>query len=174
MEKTDLNSQTGYRQLNLVGFTLDAMQPLALFKDEAGEATVPLWLEMSDVLTVTAELVSSKLSGRVEKSDLLDALLSTLGLSVIEILVDGNAGEGYVVDVCFRGDKEEVKVRVGLVTALLTAIRYKLPVGISVEALASSALVDQSQAETITTDDEKNLLELLEKLKPEEMGKYPM
>jgi bifunctional DNase/RNase len=164
----------GYRQLNLVGFTLDVMQPLALFKDEGGETTVPLWLDMSDVLTVTADLVSSKLSGRPEKNDLFEALLATLGLMMKEILVDGNASQGYVATVRFSGDGDDVLVRVGLVTALLTAIKYKLPVGISPEALTSSALVDQSESSVTSVTDEQQLLEFLEKLKPEEMGKYPM
>lgn len=174
MNNPDQKVKDGYQQLNLVGFTLDVMQPLALFKDEGGETTVPLWLEMSDVLTVTADLVSSKLSGRPDKNDLLEALLTTLGLTVKGIFVDGNAVQGYVANVRFCGDGDDVLVRVGLVTALLTAIKYKLPVGISPEALASSALVDQSETSVTSVSDERQLLEFLEKLKPEEMGKYPM
>lgn len=174
MAKLELKQKNGYRQLNLVGFTMDVMQPLALFKDERGESTIPLWLEMSDVLTVTAELVSSKLSGRAEQNDLLESLLGTLGLKVTAILVDGSAGHGYDVTVCFSGDGDDVLVRVSLVTALLTAIRYKLPVGISAEAIASSALVDQSESSATPLDDKDRLLEFLEKLKPEEMGKFPM
>lgn len=174
MDRLELNENAGYRQLNLVGFTLDVMQPLALFKDESGESTVPLWLEMSDVLTVTADLVSSKLSGRIEKNDLFDALLGTLGLQVKEIMVDGSAGHGYVVNVRFIGKDNELLVQVGLVTALLAAIRYKLPVCVSAEAIASSALVDRSKASSATVDDKEQLLEFLERLKPEEMGRFPM
>ncbi len=169
-----MEQKTGYRQLNLVGFTLDVMQPLALFKDESGESTIPLWLEMSDVLTVTAALVSSKLSGKTDKHDLLDPLLATLGLNVKEIRVDGSAGSGYVASVCFSSDGDDVLVRVGLITALLTAIRYRLPVGISAEAIASSSLVDHSNTSATTLDDKEQLLEFLEKLKPEDMGRFPM
>jgi bifunctional DNase/RNase len=174
MTNPDQEIHGGYRQLNLVGFTLDVMQPLALFKDQDGETTVPLWLDMNDVLTVTADLVSGKLSGRTERNDLLPALLTTLGLTMKDILVDGNAAQGYVTNVRFSGDGDDVLVRVGLATALLTAIRFKLPVGISAEALASSALVDQSETSVTSVSDERQLLEFLDKLKPEEMGRYPM
>lgn len=160
--------------MNLVGFTLDVLQPLALFKDEDGEMTVPLWLAMDDVLTVTAELVSSKLSGRKERHDLLDALLGTMGLELREILVDGSASNGYRVTVRFSGEGDDVYADVELVTALLAAIRYKIPVALSAEAIASSSLVDQRETSTTSLDDDRHLLELLEKLKPEEMGKYPM
>ncbi len=160
--------------MNLVGFTLDVLQPLALFKDEDGEMTVPLWLAMDDVLAVTAELVSSKLSGRKERHDLLDALLGTMGLELLEILVDGSASNGYRVTVRFSGKGDDVYADVELVTALLAAIRYKIPVAISAEAIASSSLVDQRETSTTALDDDRHLLELLEKLKPEEMGKYPM
>ena len=163
-----------YRYLNIVGFTVDATQPLALFKDEAAEITFPLWLDMMDVLSVTADLISSRLSGRGDKKDLLDSLLETMERAVTDVLIDGTAGNGYTSDVCLDGAGGVVKVRVCLVTALLTAIKYKLPVGISEEALTSSSFVDQSIESGVDLDDDKRLLEMLEKMSPEEMGKYPM
>ncbi len=163
-----------YRYLNIVGFTVDATQPLALFKDESAEITFPLWLDMMDVLSITADLITSRLSGRGEKNDLLDSLLDTIELKVTDVLIDGTAGNGYTADVCLEGSGRFVKVRVELVTALLTAIKYKLSVGISEEALATSAFVDQSINESIDIDDDKRLLEMLERMSPEEMGKYPM
>jgi bifunctional DNase/RNase len=163
-----------YRYLNLVGFTVDALQPLALFKDEADEATLPLWLEMGDVLSITAELLTSRLSGRGERNDLLDSVLEAVGYKVESVLVDGTAATGYRAAVCLGGDKGEVRVGVGLVTALLTAIRYKLPVGIAGESLASSSLVDHSGVAGNEIMNEEKLLQMLEQLKPEDMGKYPL
>ena len=163
-----------YRHLQIVGFTVDAMQPLALFKDEAEETTFPLWLEMGDVLSITADLVTSRLSGKEERSDLLDSVLAAVNLKVADVLIDGTAGSGYLADVCLEGETGEIRVRVELITALLTAIKYKLPVGISEESLASSSLVDHSGVATGDLLDEKKLLELLERMNPEEMGKYPM
>jgi bifunctional DNase/RNase len=163
-----------YRHLHIVGFTVDAMQPLALFKDEADETTFPLWLEMGDVLSITADLVTSRLSGKEERNDLLDSVLAAVNLKVADVLIDGTAGSGYLADVCLEGEDGETRVRVELITALLTAIKYKLPVGISEEALASSSLVDHSGMEASELLNEKKLLEMLERLNPEEMGKYPM
>lgn len=163
-----------YRYLNIVGFTVDATQPLALFKDESAEITFPLWLDMMDVLSITADLITSRFSGRGEKNDLLDSLLDTIELKVTDVLIDGTAGSGYTADVCLEGTGRVVKVRVELVTALLTAIKYKLAVGISEEALSSSSFVDQSVTASVDIDDDKRLLEMLEKMSPEEMGKYPM
>lgn len=165
---------SGYRHLNIVGFTVDAIQPLALFKDEADESTFPLWLEMGDVLTITADLLTSRLSGKGEKCSLLDSVLAKIGLKVMDVLIDGTAGRGYLADVCLEGEGREIRVRVDLVTALLAAIRYKLPVGISDEAISSSSLVDRSEEHKIELSDEKRLLEMLEKMSPEEMGKFPM
>jgi bifunctional DNase/RNase len=163
-----------YRYLNIVGFTVDATQPLALFKDESDESTFPLWLEMGEILSITADLLTSRLSGKAEKVDLLDSVLSTIGLKVAEVLIDGTAGKGYLADVCLEGEGSAVRVRVDLVTALLAAIRFKLPVGISDEALSTSSLVDRSGEEKIELLEEDRLLEMLEKMSPEEMGKYPM
>lgn len=170
-----MTRKTGdYRYLNIVGFTVDATQPLALFKDEAEEVTFPLWLEMMDVLSITADLITNRLSGRGEKGDLFDSLLETLGMKVTDVLIDGKAGSGYSAVVCLEDKGAGVEVKVELVTALLTAIRYKLSVGISEEALSSSSFVDQSAGEGIDIDDDKRLLEMLERMSPEEMNKYPM
>jgi bifunctional DNase/RNase len=168
------HKSAGYRHLHIVGFTVDALQPLALFKDEAEETTFPLWLEMGDVLSITADLVTSRLSSKAERSDLLDSVLAAVNLKVADVLIDGTAGSGYLADVCLEGEDGETRVRVELITALLTAIKYKLPVGISEEALASSSLVDHSGMESSELLNEKKLLEMLERLNPEEMGKYPM
>jgi len=168
------NRSADYKYLNIVGFTVDATQPLALFKDEAAEITFPLWLDMMDVLSITADLITSRLSGRGDKKDLFDSLLETIELTVTDVLIDGTAGNGYTADVCLEGSGRIVKVRVGLVTALLTAIKYKLSVGISEEALTSSSFVDQSLEDGVALDDDKRLLEMLERMSPEEMGKYPM
>jgi bifunctional DNase/RNase len=163
-----------YRHLHIVGFTVDAMQPLALFKDETDETTFPLWLEMGDVLSITADLLTNRLSSKEGRSDLLDSVLGAINLTVADVLIDGTAGSGYLADVCLEGGNGEIRVRVELITALLTAIKYKLPVGISEEALASSSLVDHSGMEASELLNEKKLLEMLERLNPEEMGKYPM
>ncbi len=166
--------ETEFRQLNIVGFTIDAIQPLALFTEEGGENTFPLWLEMSDILAITADLVANRLSGKAERNDLLDSLLTTMNLKISEVIIDGTALNGYLADVCFSGDTKVVKVRVDIVTALLTAIKTRLPVSISEKALTSSALVDQRPVEPIDINDEQRFLEILENMTAEEMGKYPM
>lgn len=167
-------STADYRFLNIVGFTVDATQPLALFKDESAEITFPLWLDMMDVIAITTELITSRLSGRGEKRELLDSFLDSLGARIAEVLIDGTAGSGYTACVCFEGLEDTVSVKVELVTALLTAIKYKLPVGISEEALSSSSFVDQRSEEGVDLMSDKHLLEMLERMSPEEMGKYPM
>ena len=169
-----MNSTDGYTYLNIVGFTVDALQPLALFKDESDESTFPLWLEMGDVLTITTELVTSRFSGKGEREDLLESILKTFGYKVSDILINGTAEEGYKSEVCLDSIDGVTRIPVTLVTALLAAIRYKLPVGISGEALSSSALVDRSGEPAVELSDEKRLLEMLEKMSPEDMGKYPM
>jgi bifunctional DNase/RNase len=163
-----------YRYLNIVGFTVDATQPLALFKDESDESTFPLWLEMGEILSITADLLTSRLSAKTGKVDLLDSVLSTIGLHVTDVLIDGTADNGYLADVCLEGEGRTLRVRVDLVTALLSAIRFKLPVGISDEALSTSSLVDRSGEQKIELLEEDRLLEMLEKMSPEEMGKYPI
>lgn len=171
----DMSRNSGeYRYLNIVGFTVDATQPLALFKDESQEITFPLWLDMMDVLSITADLITSRFSGRGDKNDLFDALIETLEMKVVDVLIDGRAGSGYSAVVCFDYDGAVVKVKVELVTALLTAIKYKLPVGVSEEALSTSSFVDQSLDVDVEIDDDKRLLEMLERMTPEEMNKYPL
>jgi len=174
MERRDTDNGADYRQLSLVGFSVDTVQPLALLRDEERDATVPLWLELADILTVTAALLAGKLAARGEGNGLLDALLDSFGLEIRAIRIDGTADAGYEATVLFAGNGEERSVMVGLVTAFLTSLTYKCPLSVSVKALASSALVDRSEAPSASLDDESELLVLLANMKPEDMGKYPM
>lgn len=168
-----LKENADYRRLNIVGFTLDATQPLALFKDETSEITFPLWLDMRDVMTITTDLMAKRFAGKDERNDLLDGILSAMGLMVAGIRVDGHAGRGYVSKVSLSGNDGVIEVKVELATALMAAIRFKLPIDISEEALTSSSCVDQRTGASELSE-EKRLMDLLEKLDPADMGKYPM
>ena len=168
------DEQTGYRLLNLVGFTIDATQPLALFREEEGGSTCPLWLALDDVIAITADLVSKQLPVKTDRKDFLDSLLEVMGLTASGIIVDGTLEEGYASRVCLAGEGRLLEVNVELATALLTAIRYKLQVQISEQALASSALVDKRVSPRDIGDDASRILGMLERLSPEDMGKYPI
>jgi bifunctional DNase/RNase len=166
--------KTAYCQLNLVGFTMDETQPLALFKDRSGDNTLPLWLAMEDLLAVTVELVANRLPGKGMGNDLLPALLQTLVMEVVAVRIDGTAVDGYSCHVQVRGNDNELAVPVTMPTALLSAVRFKVPVQVSRDALASSAVVDQRELTPQALDDAGRFLEMLESLSPEQMGKYPM
>jgi bifunctional DNase/RNase len=166
--------KTVYRALNLVGFTVDTTQPLALFREEGGDATYPLWLDMDDVITITLELITNRIPVKADRKGFLDSLLDLMGFTVSGIIMDGTAEEGYVSRILLTGDGRRLEVNVEPATALLTAIRYKLQVQISEKALASSALIDKRVTLLDSLGDDKSLLGILESLSPEEMGKYPV
>ncbi|MCL2760935.1 MAG: DUF151 domain-containing protein [Desulfuromonadales bacterium] len=169
---TECKSQR--RLLNLAGFSVDATQPLALFKEVETETTFPLWLNLDDVIAVTVEMIANRLPGRGEKRDILDYLLEAKNMMVSDITIDGVAETGYSSRIIFDGISGSFSINVEIVTALLAAVRFKMPVNVAESALASSALIDQREFATFADNDPATLKDILDKLNPEDMGKYPM
>jgi bifunctional DNase/RNase len=163
-----------FKTLNLVGFTVDATQPLALLRDEAGEATFSLWLALEDVMAITVELVAARFSLKGARREFVDSLLEALDLTIDAVSVTGTVADGYCADVRLSGTGRTVAVRVDTATALLLAIKQHLPLEVTEEALASSVVVDQSEGGGDRRDLEQQFLGLLESLSPEDMGKYPI
>lgn len=166
----------GYRKLQVTGFTIDmtAQRPIAILKDSDGTTTFPLWLTGSDLVTISAELISREVVGDGGPRDLLGALLDNLGLKADAVIIDGELEDGYRAVVRFSGDDGEVEVPVQPAIALAASLKYRIAVEVAEESLSSSALVDLSEEHPLADQKEQQMRQLLENLNTADMGKFPM
>ncbi len=162
-----------YHELNVYGFAMDsaAQLPVVILKDAEGERTLPVWIQPLDAVALAAVLVSRSSASR---SDLLTKLLGQLGYVLDCITVDDLQENLYTVNARFTGANEPMTVSVGMAEALGLSLRLKMPLRVAEGVLEKAATVEGGRIVTADGDETARYAELLERLNPSDLGKYPM
>ncbi len=163
-----------YLEMTINGFGLDATTrlPVIILHDATGRK-VPLWLNAGDLVPIATDLIGRELSGGRESVDLVQAILSNLALTPDRLYLDEQDDGGYRTTLHLAGSGGETIMPLATREAILMALRYNLPVMVSTLLLERLTLPtgvsDRAPAGGVVSMDD-----LLEKLDPKEMGKYPM
>jgi bifunctional DNase/RNase len=166
----------GRLAMRVTGFALEpaSQRPIAILKDEGGETTFPIWLQASEVATISAELIGRELAGQDGRRDLLAALLATIGLQLTALYLDGGPVGGYEGRALFSSSEEVIEVQLRPCELLAASLKYGLPLLVTAATLDSAAYVDLQNGELRGTADQLFSADFLESLDPSAMGKYPM
>lgn len=163
-----------YRQMSIHGFGLDQATrlPVIILNDAAGRK-VPLWLNAGDLVPIATDLIGRELSGGRDSVDLVQAILGNLGLTPDRLYLDGEDDGGYRSTLHLLSPEGETAMPLAHREAFLMALRYALPVMVST-ALIERLTLPTGPSDRAPDNGSESYDDLLEKLDPKEMGKYPM
>lgn len=163
-----------YQELTIYGFGLDpeTRLPVIILSDVDGRK-VPLWLKTGDLVPIATDLIGRELSGGKDAVDLVQAILGNLGLTPERLYLDDEDDGGYRTTLLLSSSDGESVMPLEPREAILMALRYALPV------MAATSLVDRLMLPAGASDRAPDSGgaphdEVLEKLDPKEMGKFPM
>lgn len=164
-----------YYKMKIYGFALDsiAQMPVIILKDEAGENSLPIWISQQESVPVALELINRDLI-LTGKGDLLTALMQQLELKIQSIAVESLKEGVFNASVNFSGKRKALRVPVRITEALLTALKYKLPVMVHEDVVREAPVLDLKEGKFRPDNDARRFVDFLEKLDPASMGKYPM
>jgi bifunctional DNase/RNase len=165
-----------YHEMTVFGLALDALsqRPVVILKDAQEKTTVPIWISNMEVVAIAAELISRDIASQSGRGDLLTALMQEMAMTVAMIAVDDLRDGVFTASIRFVRGEEEVKVAVRPSEALITALKYKLPLMVADDVVARAALLEVKDETSVRESDARRFADFLENLDPEEMGKYPM
>ncbi len=165
-----------YHEMTVFGLALDALsqRPVVILKDAQEKITVPIWISNMEVVAIAAELISRDIASQSGRGDLLTVLMKEMGMTVAMIAVDDLNDGIFTTTIRFVRGEEEVKVAVRPSEALITALKYKLPVMVSADVVTRASHLDLKDEAGVRESDARRFVDFLENLDPEEMGKYPM
>lgn len=165
-----------YLEMTVFGFTMDSLagRPVVILKDAKDSNTVPIWLSTSEALSIAAELMLWDSSGRSGRKDLMTLLLENTGTEIGSIVIEGLSDGVFTALVMFLRNGEELPVAVRPCEAIITALKYKMPIRVAEEVLQRASVLAMSDEELARENNVRRFTEFLENLDPATLGKYPM
>ncbi len=166
-------------EMKVIGLTLDPVTstPIVILKDSTGKQALPIWIGLTEASAIAMELEKVQLS-RPMTHDLIKNILGTLHVRVVKIVVNDLRDNTFYATIYLDlGGGAEQIVDSRPSDAIALALRTSSPIFVDQTVIDKSKKLDQpSKSHEGETDEEKKKRweELLEKLTPEDFGKYKM
>jgi hypothetical protein len=164
-----------FKPMVVSGLTVDPLtnSPIVILKETDGERTLPIWIGLLEATAIASELEGIKFS-RPMTHDLLKSIMDTMDVEVNKVEVcDLKNNTYYALIYMTHGDKE-ISIDARPSDALALSLRMKAPIFVSEEVINKSKQVDLSAEAEDTSEQGKKWQDILEKLNPEDFGKYKM
>jgi bifunctional DNase/RNase len=164
-----------FRPMLVSGLTVDPLtnSPIVILKETGGERTLPIWIGLLEATAIASELEGIKFS-RPMTHDLLKSIMDTMDVEVNKVEVcDLKNNTYYALIHLTHGDKE-ISIDARPSDALALSLRMKAPIFVSEEVINKSRQIDLSAEVEDTSEQGKKWQDILEKLNPEDFGKYKM
>ena len=164
-----------FMPMTISGLTIDPLtnSPIVILKEVDGERTLPIWIGLLEATAIASELEGIKFS-RPMTHDLLRDLLEMIEVKVNKIEVCDLKNNTYYALIYVVHKGKEITLDARPSDALALSLRMDAPIYVSEEVISKSAQIDLKAEPEDKTEQGKKWQEILEKLNPEDFGKYKM
>jgi bifunctional DNase/RNase len=159
----------------IAGLTVDPLtnSPIVILKEIQGERTLPIWIGLLEATAIASELEGIKFS-RPMTHDLLRNIMSEVNLKVNRVEVCDLKNNTYFALIHMTHQGKEMSIDARPSDALAISLRMGAPIFVSDDVIEKSAQIDLKAEPEDKTEQGKKWQEILEKLNPEDFGKYKM
>lgn len=153
------------------GLTIDpaSNSPILILKDPDGEATLPIWIGLLEATAIASELEKVAFS-RPMTHDLLRNLVAQLGSKVERVEVVDLKDNTFYALIYLVGPQGNMAVDSRPSDAIALALRSEAPIFVAPRVLERAGTASKAESE----DAEQKWKDLLDKMDPEDFGKYKM
>jgi uncharacterized protein len=156
-------------RMEIKGLMLDPNTnvPIIVLRDEGGAVFLPIWIGVFEANAIALRLENVE-TPRPMTHDLLRSALDKLGAHIHKVVISELRDSTFYarIHVHRNGDAIEIDARPS--DAIALALRSEAPI------FVLAPVLEAAQAVNLATTDEEKLREWLEKVDPEDLGKYEM
>jgi bifunctional DNase/RNase len=155
-----------YQKVKIQGLLLDPIteRPILVLKEDEASRILPIWIGTSEANAIALQLENIKVP-RPMTHDLLCGILSKVNSPLKEVRICDLRDNTYFADIILSYDGGELHVDSRPSDAIALAVRTGVPIFVEDSIFQKSA-----EAE----DFNENLRQWLQKLSPDELGRYEM
>jgi uncharacterized protein len=167
--------ETMYRPMAISGLTVDPLtnSPIVILKEIDGDQTLPIWIGLLEATAIASELEGVKFS-RPMTHDLLKNIMEMIDLEVLKIEVCDLKNNTYYALIHLKLGEKELSIDARPSDALALSLRVNAPIYVSDEVISQSSRIDLKAEPEDKSEQGKKWQEVLERLNPEDFGKYKM
>ncbi len=157
------------------GLTVDPLtnSPVVVLKEIDGERTLPIWIGLLEATAIASELEGIKFS-RPMTHDLLKSVMEMIDVQVKKVEVCDLKNNTYYALIHMTHDGKEISIDARPSDALALSLRVDAPIFVAEEVIKQSKQIDLQADPEDKSEQGKKWQEILEKLNPEDFGKYKM
>lgn len=164
-----------FRPMLVSGLTVDPLtnSPIVILKEVDGKRTLPIWIGLLEATAIASELEGIKFS-RPMTHDLLRNIMEMIDLKVNKVEVCDLKNNTYYALIYINHKGKEIPIDARPSDALALSLRVDAPIFVAEEVINKSAQIDLTPEPEDKSEQGKKWQEILEKLNPEDFGKYKM
>ena len=163
-------SQSAEVRMEIKGLMLDPNTnvPIVVLRDEEGAVFLPIWIGVFEANAIALRLENVE-TPRPMTHDLLRSALEKLGAQIEKVVISELRDSTFYARIHVqRNGGEAIEIDARPSDAIALALRSEAPI------FVLAPVLEAAQAVNLATSDEEKLREWLEKVNPEDLGKYEM
>ncbi|NVM57987.1 MAG: bifunctional nuclease family protein [Desulfobacterales bacterium] len=162
-------------EMKVSGITIDPASnaPIIILKAIHGDHALPIWIGILEATAIATELENVRLS-RPMTHDLFKNFLDTLKIKISKVVVCDLRENTFYAQIYFSFDKKAYNIDARPSDAIALALRADCSIFVDDKVLQKSRHLDGEPEAWDKSEEGKRWKEYLEKLSPDDFGKYKM
>ena len=145
--------------------------PIIILKLSKGEKAIPIWIGLLEATSIASALKDIKFD-RPMTHDLFKNLIENLNMVVSKVEVCDLRNNTFFAKIYFTSPERSFSMDARPSDAIAIALRFQAPIYVDDKIIEKSQVIDADYEMTNKTEEGKKWAEYLEKLSPEDFGKY--
>jgi len=158
---------------NIAGLTIDPASntPIIILKIESGDQAIPIWIGLLEATSIASALQNIEFE-RPMTHDLFKNFSDFLNIAVTKVEVCDLRDNTFFALIHFDGGEQTFTMDARPSDAIAIALRFQAPIYVDDKVISKSKLSPDHVEVLDKSEQGKKWAEYLEKLSPEDFGKY--
>ncbi len=160
-------------EVNIAGLTLDPASntPILILKSIDGDQSIPIWIGLLEATSIASALQKVDFD-RPMTHDLFKNLIDLLKFKVSKVEVNDLKDNTFYARIYFTSEEKKFDMDARPSDAIAIAIRFNAPIYVDDKIIDKFKVEDGEYEIQDKTEEGKKWAEYLDKLSPDDFGKY--
>jgi bifunctional DNase/RNase len=160
-------------KVSIAGLTMDPTSntPIIILKSEKTDQAVPIWIGLLEATSIASALQNVKFD-RPMTHDLFKNFTDIIHVAVSKVEVCDLKDSTFYARIYFESENGNFDMDARPSDAIAIALRFNAPIFVDEKVIEKSAMTDELGEAADQSEEGKKWAEYLDKLSPEDFGKY--